>query len=310
MGHGKSIRLFLVNGTPRGLMTAEIVNWTGQITSAPREDLGELVKRADAQRTGIYLLLGDDPESPGNTRAYIGEADVVSSRLQYHARAEIKGGKDFWERALILTSKDANLTKAHARYLEARLISMARDARRVNLENGTAPEPPRLPEADISDMEDYIRQANIVLPILGVDVFRPTRPPALPHSAEAANIEKSPVFEILAPRYGVAARAQVVDGEFIVFEGSTVRPTWVAGEGGYKDLREKLESDGTILRSGTGAEVSFTKDAVFSSPSAASAVVMGRSSNGRREWRIAGSGSTYADWQEQQFAAEIGSPLS
>lgn len=314
MGIGKSIRLFLVNGSPGGLMTAEIVNWTGQITSSPRDDLGELVKRADAQRTGIYLLLGDDPQDPGKTRAYVGEADAVSSRLQYHARPEGKGGKDFWERAVILTSKDANLTKAHARYLEARLITMARDAKRVNLENGTAPEPPRLPEADISDMEDFIRQANIVLPVLGVQVFRPTRPPAptilLSNSSETSNIEKSPAFEILRPRYGIAARAQVVDGEFIVFEGSTVRSAWVAREGGYKELRERLEGDGTILNLGSGNEETVTKDVVFSSPSAAAAIVLGRSSNGRTAWKIVGSDSTYADWQEQQFIAETGASLS
>ena len=57
---GKQIRLFLVDGTPGGLTTAEITNWTGHVFSARRSDLADLLKREEAQRTGVYFLLGDD----------------------------------------------------------------------------------------------------------------------------------------------------------------------------------------------------------------------------------------------------------
>jgi hypothetical protein len=67
-----------------------------------------------------------------------------------HARAEAQGGKDFWDRAIVLTSKDANLTKAHGRYLESRLITLAQQARRSRLINGTAPPPLPLPETRIN----------------------------------------------------------------------------------------------------------------------------------------------------------------
>jgi hypothetical protein len=119
----------------------------------PRSDLAALLKRQETSRTGIYLLLGDDPESLGGSLAYIGEGDDVGKRLYQHARAEDQGGKDFWERAIVLTSKDANLTKAHARYLESRFITLAQQARRSRLTNDTAPVPLPLPEADVSDME-------------------------------------------------------------------------------------------------------------------------------------------------------------
>ena len=36
-----------------------------------------------------------------------GEGDEVRDRLAQHARSEEQGGKDFWERAIVLTSKDA-----------------------------------------------------------------------------------------------------------------------------------------------------------------------------------------------------------
>jgi len=121
---GKSIRLYLADGTPGGLLTAEIMNWTGHVVAAPRSDLAGLLKRPEASRTGIYLLLGDDPDSLGGSLAYIGEGDDVWKRLYQHARAEDQGGKDFWDRAIMLTSKDANLTKAHARYLESRWVQL------------------------------------------------------------------------------------------------------------------------------------------------------------------------------------------
>jgi hypothetical protein len=83
-----------------------------------------------------------------------------------------RGGKDSWDRAIVLTSKDANLTKAHARYLESRFITLATQARRSRLLNGTAPALLPLPEADVSDMEYFIAQAKIILPVLGVNILR------------------------------------------------------------------------------------------------------------------------------------------
>jgi len=136
---GKRVKVFLVDGTPGGLTTAEITNWTGKIVSAPRSNLGELLTRDEAARTGAYLLIGDDPEAVDGLRCYIGEADVIGARLKEHAGAR---GKDFWSRAVLIASKDDNLTKAHGRYLEARLIAMARAAGRSTVENGTSPEPP------------------------------------------------------------------------------------------------------------------------------------------------------------------------
>ena len=169
---GRSIRVYLADGTPGGLLTAEIMNWTGHIVAAPRSDLVGLLERPETSRTGVYLLLGDDPETFGGTVAYIGEGDDVGNRLRQHARAEEQGGKDFWDRAIVLTSKDANLTKAHARYLESSFIALAQQARRSRLVNGTAPSPLPLPEADVSDMEYFIAQAKIILPVLGINILR------------------------------------------------------------------------------------------------------------------------------------------
>jgi predicted GIY-YIG superfamily endonuclease len=292
--NGKQIRLFLVDGTPGGLLTAEIMNWTGHVIAAPRTDLAYLLKRPEVQRTGIYLLLGEDPESPGRQMVYIGEGDDVGRRLTTHARDE---SKDFWDRAVVLTSKDMNLTKAHARYLESRFIALAREAGRSRLSNGTAPDPIQLPEADVSDMEYFLAQAKIVLPVLGVNTFRTTSAPA-PASGEAPPPNTSPSFVI--DRSGVTATAQEVDGEFMVRAGSTARRTWVGtNNASYYKLRLRNETDGTIVPTADGRVMMFPKDSPYSSPSAAAAVILGRSANGRTEWMIQSTGQTYAHWQDQ-----------
>lgn len=310
MSVGKSVRLFLADGTPGGLLTAEIMNWTGHVVAAPRSDLGSLLKRPEVIRTGIYILLGDDPDSMGGSLAYIGEGDDVSKRLYQHSRSEEQGGKDFWDRAILLTSKDANLTKAHARYLESRFISLAQKANRARLINGTAPAPLPLPESDISDMEYFIAQAKIALPVLGVNLFRNTT--MVTDSKDASSAREvvkesvSPIFELRSRKHGFVATAQEIDGEFIVLEGSTARNSWNGVDDGYMSLREKLEQDGTIEISVSGPIAQFTRNHVFASPSAAAAVVTGRSANGRNEWKIPVSGVSFGRWQNQEIEQDLG----
>ena len=302
MSIGKSVRLFLADGTPGGLLTAEIMNWTGHVVAAPRSDLAALLKRPEAKRTGIYILLGDDPNSLGGTIAYIGEGDDVSTRLYQHARPEEKNGKDFWERAIIFTSKDSNLTKAHVRYLESRLIALAQAANRSVLANGTAPTPLPLPEADVSDMEQFIAQVKIVLPVLGVNLLRAVATP----SARQAGVDTvagvvgdaSPIFEMNLKQSGITATAQEFDGEFTVHEGSHAR-TWVGIDHSYQRLQEKLLADATLVPSADGSALFFARAYVFASPSGAAAMVAGRDANGRTGWKVQGSGKSYADWQTE-----------
>lgn len=294
---GKQIKLFLVDGTPGGLTTAEITNWTGHVLAARRSDLADLLKRDEAQRTGVYFLLGDDETAVGDTRCYIGEADVVADRLRYHQR-----DKDFWDRVVVITSKDTNLTKSHGRYLESRLISLATQAGRVSLENNTAPPVPALPEADASDMDYFLSQLQIVLPVLGVNAIR-VRPTKSPSPATSETIE-SPVFRLKNAKAGVDAQAQQIDGEFTMLAGSVVVASWhgvgkadstVKAYASYRAQHERLVGDGSIaIENGVGR---VSRDIVFTSPSTAGAVALGRSCNGRREW-ISGS-ETFGGWESR-----------
>lgn len=300
---GRSIRLYLADGSPGGPLTAEIMNWTGHVVAAPRSDLASLLRRPEASRTGVYLLVGDDPESMGGSLAYIGEGDDVGKRLYQHARAGDQGGKDFWDRAIILTSKDANLTKAHARYLESRFILLAVQAHRSRLVNGTAPPPLSLPEADVSDMEYFIAQAKIVLPILGVNVLRSAATAGTGAEAAVPDLSRfsSPIFVLRVKRDGITAQAREIDGEFTVLEGSYARAAWAGSHTSYKALHQKLVEDGVLIPEPGGLATRFSRHQVFASPSAAAAVVTGRQANGRVEWKIEGSGLSFGSWQDRDL---------
>lgn len=305
MNHGKSIRIFLADGTPGGIITAEIINWTGHVVTAPRSRLADLLVRPELKRTGVYMLFGDDPDNIEQSLAYIGETDDVSRRLLDHARSEGSegaGGKDFWDRVVVITSKDPNLTKSHIRFIESRLVKIARKVGRVSLKNGNSPEPCSLPEADISDMAFFLEQIRIILPVLGYDLFREPRISSIVNVTDITPSISSPCFEMKSLRHGLHAKAQEVDGEFIVFAGSIARKEWSGAAHGYKTLRQTLITQNRLVAQPGTDHLIFTEDTIFKSPSAASAVVVGRPDNGRTSWIITETGQNYADWQEAKVS--------
>jgi len=302
MTQGRSIRLFLVDGAPNGLLTAEIMNWTGHVLTGPRGKLTELVQRPECARTGIYFLVGPDPENSLRPLVYIGETDDVGKRLKQHNRPEEQGGKDFWEKVCLITSKDQNLTKAHVKYLESALIRNATEVGRCKLMNGTAHDYANLPEADRADMAFFMEQIRIVLPVLGFDFLRDTRrPPARTQTDDSAPSE-SPTFCLEIPKHGLKAHGREYEGEFFVLADSTARDKWTSPSHGYENLFNQLCADGVLVEDGQGRR-RFTQDQAFSSPSAAAAIVSGRPSNGRTAWKVADTGETYADWQDRQVEA-------
>ncbi|MBL1404826.1 MAG: GIY-YIG nuclease family protein [Rhizobiales bacterium] len=301
---GRSVRLFLVDGNPTGLVTAEIVNWSGHVLSGSRANLPDFLQRPELDRTGIYFLFGHDPDDFDQPMLYIGESDNVRKRLAQHNK---DNAKSFWERTCVVTSKDQNITKAHARYLEARLLSIANDIGKINLLNSTAHSPQVLPEADISDMEYFIEQIRLVLPVVVYDAFRakPKRNTPRKNSAgeKTLSSETPVIFEIKANRLNLQAEGQESDGEFIVLSGSRAAIEWRQKPGhntGYAKLHNKLLQSGILSIGAEKDYAVFTEDTSFSSPSAASAIIFGRADNGRKSWGVKGKNITYAKWQEER----------
>jgi hypothetical protein len=265
-----TIKLFLPFGDPRRLRTAEISNWSGKSIAAPRTDLDELFARAELGQAGVYLLLGTDPES-GRPAVYVGEAEALGDRLKQHR------DKDFWNQLVVFFSKDDNLTRAHIKFLEGRLIEQARTTGRAVVQN-SLPSGAKLPESDRADMEVFFAKIAQLLPVLGADLLVP-----IDGVAQGTAEESLLTCELR----GLVAQGRRTANGFVVLQGSQAseeeRPSAAERHRWVLTLREQLLAEGA-LRKGKGALV-FARNVEFSSPSAAAGVVHGGGANGLIAWK-------------------------
>jgi hypothetical protein len=282
------------------LRKATIHGWTGLLFVSGASAFGDLTARAEVDRTGVYILSGPDPDKPGTTRVYIGSGNSVAERIEQSAKK-----RDFWETAITITTSDDDLSKGHAEYLEARLIRVTAQAGRVALGNGTQPDTDRrrLPEADVANMEQFLSNLRIILPVIGLDMLKP-QPRAVTQVAKPA--EERTVEEVhfeIRHKSGVQATAVEEDGEFIVLEGSEALSGTGYVQQSYSGLKEKLIAEG-VLVSLREDRLKFARPWPFNSPSAAAAVVLDRNSNGRLEWKVRGSTQNYHEWQQAQASGQ------
>lgn len=277
-----TIKLFLPRGDAKSLRTAEISNWTGKAIAAPRTELDELLAREELDKAGVYILIGSDPLTNA-ARAYVGEAEVIRERLKQHKT------KEFWVTAIAFVSKDENLTKAHVRFLESRVLAEAAQVGRFTLEQNQAGGS-RLPESDREDMEVFLARIRQLLPVLGSDILTPIAQPA---------VTPQPGGVLFCRIKGAEARGQRTANGFVVFAGSTAvleeRPSaekypYVVAQ------RKQLIADHTLIEK--EGFLIFTKDAEFSSPSAAAVVIHGGNANGLAAW-VSKDGKSLKQLDEQ-----------
>jgi hypothetical protein len=277
-----TIKLFLPHGDAKSLRTAEISNWSGKAVAAPRTELEELLTREELDRAGVYILIGTDPKTNA-PHAYIGEAEVLRDRLKQHKT------KEFWVSAVVFTSKDENLTKAHVRYLEQMLLIEAAQVSRFTLDQNQAGGA-KLPESDRHDMEVFLAHIRQLLPVLGSDILAPITQPAT--KAQPGGI-------LFCRMKGAEAQGQRTANGFVVFKDSTAVLNERPGAETYPTVlakRKELIADGTLVDK--DGFLTFTKDTEFSSPSAAAAVIHGGSANGLISWKTK-DGKTLKQIDEQ-----------
>ena len=305
---GRTIRIYLADGAPTGILTAEIMNWTGKVVVAPRTRLPDLLKRPEASRTGVYFLTGQDPENMGRDLVYIGETDNVGERLKKHNADE---GMGFFDRICMVVSTDGNLTKTHVRYLEGRLLTLTKAANRATLVNRTEPAFNKLPESERADMESFIEQIALVLPVLGFEFMQKFTAVQPGSAATSSSPSDRPEFEfppsggkVVLP--GVKATMVEADGKLVVLKGSKARlsgPTTPKMWPTTRALRDRLLAEGKLVATEEPNVLCFAEDVAFNNPSDAAAVVFGGNQNGRLAWHVSGTSQTYRDWQESKINA-------
>lgn len=279
MEKGKTIRIYLTDGTVAGIRHAELINWTGQAISCPRNSLSSLQNWPESTRPGVYFLFGLDEETSQPT-VYIGEAENVYTRLQQHIKKE----KNFWNEVIFFTNKDENLTKAHIKYLESRLVEIAKVAGRYLVINANKPTCSSLPISDKAAMEEFIRNQPVLLGCLGHRVLEPLTDLEVKSSTSNATKPVNPnLFYIHAKNERDLATAQRTDEGMVILANSrALMENYLSLSNGNKNLRTSLIEKGQLQQE--GEYYLFTKDVLLASPSQSASVVLGYSVNGREIW--------------------------
>lgn len=268
MKFGKTIKIFLIDGEPNGRMSCELSNWSGKAYKIPRIKIKDCSDRDDLTSTGVYLLFGKD--DAGKDQVYIGEAESILKRLNQQLTQ-----KDFWNEAIVFISKDENLNKAHIKYLENRLHDIAKSANRYTIDNSIIPTQSSISESDRAEMEEFIEYIKMLVNTLGHKVFDEKR--------EFKPKQKQESFFIKSTR-GADGQGEPTSDGFVVFKNSKAAATIVNSmTPNFINYRQKLIDEGVLINKVEYFE--FSDDYIFSSPSTAAAMVMGRNANGLTEWK-------------------------
>ncbi|AFY75114.1 putative endonuclease [Synechococcus sp. PCC 7502] len=286
--YGKTIKLFLMDSDPDGRIVCELSNWTGKAYKIPRGKVKDCSYRDDLKSTSVYLLFGKSETSTDKPKVYIGEAENAYSRLVDHISE-----KEFWNEAVVFISKDENLNKAHIKYLESRLFEIANSASRYDVQNTNIPTKSSISESDQAEMEEFIEYIKILINTLGFKVFEPFIKQNLVNN----NIDEE--LYIKAARGANAKGKRTSDG-FVVFHNSEIATETVDSYQKKKlnKLRDELIENEIIIK--VEDKLIFKSDYLFSSPSAAAMVIMGRSANGLLEWKDS-SGKVLRDIEKQEI---------
>ena len=286
---GRSIRIYLSDGSVSGIRHAEIVNWTGQAISAPRISIKELKDWGESLKPGVYFLFGVDEETSDDA-VYIGEAENVFNRLSSHI-----ANKDFWNEVIFFTNKDENLTKSHVKYLESRLCDLTSKAGRYTLTNGNEPQVSVLPRGDRDAMEEFIDNIKTLLGVMGHRVLESytESPGNSPTEPEQHNAEALPLFLDIKK---ITAKALRTDEGIVVLSGSHAKRSATKSLAkGPREARDALIAKSVLVPEGD--HFMFSKDHLFTSPSQAAAVIMGYPVSGPQYWKTK-DGTTLKEIEE------------
>ncbi len=283
MNKAKTIQIFLPDGNPRSVKIAEITSRTIQTMLIPRSQLELASTRNELANVGIYFLIGN-PDEDSKPLLYIGEAEVCLNRLKQQNKS-----KDFWDMALVVISKTQYFTKTHIKYLEWFCHTEAEKVARYRLENSSIPSKPYISESMEADLLDNYETIKILVSTLGYPIFDQIKKP-----------ERKDIL-ICKGKEGLAEGEYTEDGLIVFAESkcnlkeSRTAGTWVIG------MRQKLIDSGILVQKDN--IYAFTADHIFSSPSAAAAVVLARRANGWIEWKYK-NGKTLDEVKRQNKTKE------
>lgn len=264
---GKTIQIFLTDGSPRGIKLAEITSNIELAVFIPRNQINEAGKRQEVTLPGIYFLFGES-ETSSKPVVYIGQSRDCLNRIKKHDQI-----KDFWNYAVLIVSKTKSFTQTHIEFLEELAVSKAIEANRYKIENGNNPRKFNVPETLEADLLDNFDTIKILLSTLGFPLYE-----------LLTNQSKKTASQLFCKAKNAKAEGEYGDDGLVVFKGSTALADFAqTSNGGHLLLRKKLIENKVMEIQGNLCV--FLEDYLFTSPSAAAAQIQGRNANGWVEWK-------------------------
>ncbi len=294
MKYGKSIELFLVNGTADSIVTAELSNWNGKAIKIPRIEVAGC-RREDITQAGVYFLFCKDAN--GSDSVYIGEAENVKERLIQHMRDYTsEKEKYYWSTAVIFVGRDLN--KALIRYLENRFVEIARSLKRYFVLTKNTYRNTIMKESQIAAMEEFIENVKILLGALGFKVLEPLDKPDKSKNDTSGKGQTEEIrlhLERTIKDFGKIEADGIRTSEgFVVLKGSHISPVDDNTiSTALKEQRKKASIESGILE----------EDVLLSSPSYAAMFVIGKSANGLTSWKTS-DGRSLKDIENSEMTGE------
>lgn len=273
---GQTIQIFVPSGDPRQMRIAEITMRIVRAFEIPRSQLSEFLARRESDQVGVYFLFGEG--EAGLQPVYIGQSDGIGSRLQNH---NVKSPqKDFWTRAVAVVSITNNWTRTHTTYIEWLSIREASTIDRFVLNNGNTGSKTYTTEALEADCDEAFDTMRLLLTTLGYPLFEPL----VTRGTDESTVSAVPTY-FCSGKGGANATGRYTAEGFVVFKGSSARRQLVESLQIHEPFvvkRQALLDSGKVVD--TGDALTFAEDVLFSSPSSAATMILGRTSNGWLDW--------------------------
>ena len=290
----KTIQIYLPKGNPRGLRLAEMTTRTVRLIEIPRIHISDFFEMPEANQVGLYFLIGET-ESTDKPLLYVGQTGDLKARLNQHHK------KEFWTRAFVMLSTNNTMTQTHALYMEHKAIATAIDVGRYELQNGNNGNRPHTPDPLKADCEELFYTLDVLLSTLGQPIFESlsifeknvynsqaklivNTNRQLVNDTETTLIEAEPLLFYYKVKDG-DARGYYDDDGFVMLAGSLIRQAQTPSAPPFiTKLKNSLLSSGKLVAI-NDKSYELTENHLFKTPSGASQLVSGRSTNGWIEWK-------------------------
>lgn len=282
MNNGKNFHIFLMDGEVTGRTKCTLSNWTGIAYKIPRLYLDKCKDRQDLKQSGVYFLFGKNDGD--EDEVYIGQAGARKNGegVLFRVSEHLKDSFEFSD-AVMLTTQNNSFGPTEISYLENRFTNLAKETDRYKVRNANDPNPGNVTEEKEAELEEFIEYSKMVLGVLGYKVFVPI-------------IEKEKVITEITDENTelilhlsrkskrsnrlIEAKGKRTNEGFVVLSNSMIEE--IDSEAIpkiIKEQREKAKNNNEII------DGRITKNYLFNSPSYAASFILGRSTNGRTDWK-------------------------